>query len=164
MTLDAMGRLPASNAENDRLLEALQHEGRSSSIPHVITGEDRRILFANAPFESLCGYSVPDVMGRNPGELLQGPESNEAVVGAVRRLLREPCSFEFHLVNYHRAGHPYRTGVIIFPFRCEGQLYFLGVQREIDEDEDLLAEPHFEDALLRAATLIDGHDGVVGDH
>ncbi len=141
------------------LLEALKQSAAGSQFPQVVTAADRQILYTNGAFEHLCGHPAAEVVGNNPGELLQGPETNQEVVAIVRKMLGEKRPFEFRIENYHRDGHPYRAGVVVFPFQSDGATYFLGIERRLEGEEDLFDDPNLEGELRRAAKLIDQYGG-----
>ena len=65
--------------------------------------KDQPIIYANAAFERLTGYSPDFVLGRNC-RFLQGPETDPRTREAIRRAVRsgEPCTVE--ILNYRKDG------------------------------------------------------------
>ena len=101
----------------------------------VITDAQGRIEWVNRAFVELTGYALPEVVGRKPGELLQGADTNRAAVARISRALQEGRSIREELVNYRRDGRPYWIALQITPVRDHaGQIErFVSVQADISE-------------------------------
>ena len=104
--------------------------------------EDQPIIYANAAFESLTGYTPDFVLGRNC-RFLQGPETDAAARDTIRRAVgnAEPCTVE--ILNYRKDGTPFWNRLSITPVRDEQGVvtHFIGVQ------SDVTARREAEDAL-----------------
>lgn len=55
----------------------------------VITDATGRVEWVNDAFTRISGYSLPEVVGRTPGSVLQGPETDAATVALMGQ--RAPC-------------------------------------------------------------------------
>ena len=53
----------------------------------VITDRHGRTEWVNQAFTKRWGYSIDDLAGRKPGDLLQGPGTNQTTVARIRALL-----------------------------------------------------------------------------
>lgn len=75
---------------------------------------DTPILYANRTFRDRTGYSLAELRGRNP-RLLQGPETGEAAVDALREAVSiwEPVTAE--VWNHRRDGTPFLNRVSLRP-------------------------------------------------
>lgn len=93
---------------------------------------DQPIIFANAGFERLTGYSRTDVLGRNC-RFLQGPETSSETVAEIRTAVQEGRSCTVELLNYRKDGLPFWNRLSITPIRdAGGQVtHFIGVQSDI---------------------------------
>ncbi len=104
--------------------------------------KDQPIIYANAAFERLSGYSPDFVLGRNC-RFLQGPETDPQTRETIRRAVRsaEPCTVE--ILNYRKDGTSFWNRLSITPVRDErGEVtHFIGVQ------SDVTARREAEDAL-----------------
>jgi PAS domain S-box-containing protein len=100
----------------DRLLAALD-DAPSPGEPEawVVTDAAGRVEWVNPAFNRLCGYTLDELRGRKPGELLQGPATDPAEVGRIRAALRRPAAYEAELVNYHKDGSRYRVRLRLAP-------------------------------------------------
>lgn len=97
-----------------RVLERIDAEP-----PRVETDAEGRIVAINPAFTGLCGYTFPEIRGKKPGGLLQGPETDPAEVDRLRQAIRrrEPCVAR--LVNYHKDGSTYRVEISLEPIRAK---------------------------------------------
>src|SRR5918997_4721262 len=82
-----------------RALEAVSH-GITITDPHQ---SDNPIVYANAAFEHLTGYSAEEVIGRNC-RFLQGSEKNQPSLEEVRAAIREERECRVVVRNYRKDG------------------------------------------------------------
>jgi PAS domain S-box-containing protein len=112
----------------DRAIEAIG-QGIVISDPNL---PDNPVIYANAAFEKLTGYSREEVVGKNC-RLLKGPDTDPATVDIVRKAVRErrPCIVQ--LLNYRKDGTKFWNSLVISPvFDAKGCLaYFVGSQTDI---------------------------------
>lgn len=81
----------------------------------VVTDVDGRVQWVNEAFTALCGYTLVELKGRKPGQLLQGAETDFAAVERIRIALRKTQSIRETLVNYHKDGSRYVVDIKIVP-------------------------------------------------
>ncbi|HEY4371402.1 MAG TPA: PAS domain S-box protein [Burkholderiales bacterium] len=116
-----------------RMVEALKHsesEGRmlSAVASHtrnmvVICDRDGRIEWVNQAFERVTGYLRREAMGRPPGSLLQGPQTDPATVARMRASLAAREGFEAEVLNYDKSGRCYWAALECAPvFDHAGQI------------------------------------------
>lgn len=110
---------------------SLVADGTDNSV--LITDAQRRIEYVNAGFERLTGYSAAEVMGRSPGEVLQGQHTDKATVKRIREKLNRGEAFHEEILNYTKSGAPYWISLAISPVRgAEGQIVrFVSIQTDI---------------------------------
>ncbi len=101
----------------------------------IITDRNGLTEWVNPAFTRRTGYQLGDMLGRKPGEVLQGPDTDAATVAQVREYLREGRSFKAELLNYTRSGEPYWVTFQISPIRdAEGRVErFVSVQTDSTE-------------------------------
>jgi PAS domain S-box-containing protein len=73
----------------------------------IITNRDGAIRWVNDGFTRLSGYEPCEVVGREPGNLLQGPESDEAPIIEMATAISEKTGFETEILNYAKDGRQY---------------------------------------------------------
>jgi methyl-accepting chemotaxis protein len=83
----------------------------------VITDAQQRIVYVNHGFERLTGYSATEVMGRVPGQFLQGPATDKQTVARIRREIAAGRPFYDEILNYRRDKTPYWISLAINPVR-----------------------------------------------
>lgn len=81
----------------------------------IITGPDRLTQYVNPGFERLTGYSPAEVIGRNPGSVLQGPHTDAKTVERIRDHLPSGRPFYEEILNYAKNGTPYWISLSITP-------------------------------------------------
>jgi PAS domain S-box-containing protein len=119
----------------------------------IITDRDGRTEWVNQAFIRRTGYRLEDMVGRKPGQVLQGPQTDPATVALIRASLAEGRSFKAELLNYTRFGEPYWVMFQVSPIRdALGRIErFVSVQT--DSTELRRARQELEAARDRAERL-----------
>ncbi len=101
----------------------------------IITDVEGRVEWINEGFTRLTGYSLEEMRGKFPGELLQGPDSNPQVVQVMAEALKKRESFEVELVNYKKDGTPYWIHINCNPLRDGKGIIqgFMAIESDITE-------------------------------
>lgn len=100
----------------------------------VVTDRQRRIEWVNPAFTRVTGWSLDLALGREPGELLHGPETDPEVSRRVDAQLAAGQAVQnVELLNYTRAGQAYWVNLNIQPIRDgQGQVsQFISIQTDI---------------------------------
>ncbi len=101
------------NREQFKLLSLVADETDNLVI---ITDAQGLIEYVNPGFEKLTGYTSEEVMGRKPGEFLQGPETSAETRAKIRQQLHAGAPFYDEILNYTKSGEP--TGSPCRSTRC----------------------------------------------
>jgi len=106
----------------------------------VITDREGVMVWVNQAFTRLTGYSFDEAIGRIPGRLLQGAETNTAEVARIGAALRAGQGVAAELINYAKDGRRYWVGMKIEPFRdADGVVDgFMATQAEITLRQETL--------------------------
>ncbi len=98
-----------------------------------ITNADVKIEWVNDSFTRVTGYSAEEAIGRTPGELLNGPNTDPAVVEKLIKCREVEESFEGEILNYRKDGSPFWLYISSTPiFNSEGRLVnFVNVETDI---------------------------------
>ncbi|WP_164929530.1 ATP-binding protein [Gloeobacter violaceus] len=101
----------------------------------VITDVERRVVWVNAGFTALTGFTLDEVRGHNPGALLQGPQTDPATVMYMRERLQRGEGYTVEILNYGKNGDQYWLAIEVQPVRDgTGKLtHFIAVQRNVTE-------------------------------
>jgi PAS domain S-box-containing protein len=109
---------------------------------------DNPVIFANAAFLDLTGYTREDIQGRNC-RFLQGPLTDRATVRQIREALAERRPVAVEVLNYRKDGTPFWNALFIGPiFGLDGELlHFFSSQLDVTRRHD------DEDAQRRAQRM-----------
>ncbi|MDF2176935.1 PAS domain S-box protein [Aliiglaciecola sp. CAU 1673] len=101
----------------------------------IITGPDRLIEYVNPGFTRLTGYSLDEVRGKKPSDILQGKHTSASTKERIRKALNEQRAFYEEILNYDKQGNAYWISLAINPvFDEQGRLHkFISIQANIDE-------------------------------
>ena len=114
-------------------------------------GHAPEIVFANAAFSHLTGYSAQEVIGGHPG-LLQGPMTQTAEVARLLAALTQGQAVRGELMQYRKDGQGFWVDVEVTPVNDspEGLLRWIAVGRDITarkSQERAFEHLAFHDAL-----------------
>ncbi|WP_375257556.1 putative bifunctional diguanylate cyclase/phosphodiesterase [Citreimonas sp.] len=112
----------------------------------LVTDRDQRIIWHNPAFSVLTGYAEEEALGRHPGRLLQGPDTDEETVARLRAAIASARPVREELVNYRRDGKPYWVSLSISPLSGEDGVVDRYVAISSDVTHKKLAERRLEDA------------------
>jgi PAS domain S-box-containing protein len=110
---------------------ALVAEKTTSAV--VITDALGRIDWVNDAFSQMTGYALGEALGRRPGRLLQGPETDPETEARFKAGLAARESFEIEILNYRKDGRPYLVHMTIDPvFDAGGRLqHYIAIQMDV---------------------------------
>lgn len=100
---------------------------------------DNPLIFVNPAVEAITGYPPSEMLGRNC-RFLQGPDTDQEVLGHLRRSLPagEPCSVEF--LNYRKDGSTFWNALSIAHIRDHQKIrYSVAVMTDVTERKMLEA-------------------------
>jgi len=120
----------ARQAEQNALL-ALVAEHATDSV--IITDAHGKTIWVNRATRTLSGYSPEELIGRRPGDVLQGPETDPVTVRRIGEAVRKGESIRCELLNYSKSGKAYWIEMDITPIRdAHGRVdKFIAVERDI---------------------------------
>lgn len=100
---------------------------RATRLSMLITDprqDDNPIVFANDAFCDLTGYPREEIIGRNC-RLLQGPDTDRAVVKKMREAVEARRDIAVEVLNYRKDGTPFWNSLYLSPVKDEnGQTVF----------------------------------------
>jgi len=99
----------------------------------VVTDTKGRIEWVNEGFVRITGYTIDEVRGRKPGEILQGPKTDPATVNLIRKAIAAEESISIEILNYGKDGRTYWLALEIQPMRDDnGNLTnFMAMERDV---------------------------------
>ena len=124
------GLMTARGEEFERL--AMVAQRTSNAV--VMTDADRRITWVNEGFTRITGFTMEDALGKSPGALLQGPNTDPETVLAIRAALDTGQSFRGEILNVSADGREYWLDLSLEPLTQGAQLTgFLAIESDITE-------------------------------
>ncbi|MEQ8546300.1 MAG: PAS domain S-box protein [Cyclobacteriaceae bacterium] len=138
----------------------------------IITDLEGKILYTNKGFSKLTKYEAVEVLGKKPGDFLQGPETDIETVKRIRVKLNNHERVDETIINYSKTGEKYWLKLDIETLRDENGVptNFLAIESDVTlmkETErlatnqnkrisDNIAYAHMlQDALFRNTELTD---------
>lgn len=70
----------------------------------MVTDANRKITWVNNSFERILGYQNAEVIGRDPADFLQGPETSQQTIKQIAESLKKTGSFSGEILNYTKSG------------------------------------------------------------
>jgi PAS domain S-box-containing protein len=125
----------------------------------VLTDREGHITWTNKAFTDVTGYTIQEAIGKKPGALLQGPESDPDTIRFMSRQIREGNAFKVEMLNYTKAKQPYWLEISCQPiYDQKGALTsFFAIQTDISErkrmEKALIEEEHKRQQMMTAAAI-----------
>lgn len=101
----------------------------------IITDAQGRTEWVNQAFINRTGFTLEDMAGLKPGEILQGPETDKGTVEQISKWISEGKSFKAELLNYTRSREPYWVSIYVTPIHnADGRIeHFISIQSDCTE-------------------------------
>jgi len=112
---------------------------------------DQPIIYVNARFEKITGYSAAEALGKNP-RFLQGTDQDQKGGQEIRRALKEQRECRVLLRNYRKDGGPFWNDLTVAPVRgpTGRVLQYVGVQQDVTEHQQAQRRMATQVAVIRA--------------
>ncbi len=117
---------------DDESLELLKVMAENSFDSILLTDatKEGKIIYNNAAFKKLTGYSAEDVVGKTP-RILQGAATDKQVIERLRTALIGGGKFEGRAINYKKDGTPFIMHWRVLPIKRGGAIKaWIAIQRE----------------------------------
>ncbi len=131
-----------------------------NDLPHPVevTNGDGVLVYVNAAFEHLFGFTREEALGRSPPELLHsGADAPEHYQSAWSTVTSGRVWFG-RFIGERKDGHLVHTDTVLFPFYDQGtgERLFVAVRRDVSEEERLRAQLEQSDRLAALGQLAAG--------
>ena len=105
----------------------------------IISAPERGTLWVNPAFTAQTGYVLEDILGKDPGVVLRGPETCRDTAQAVEAAGRQRREIRIDILNYKANGQPFWVDLKVTPiFDARGtHTHFLATMRDISERKAL---------------------------
>jgi len=131
-------------------LEQLSAVAQNASDSIVLTDPQARIIWVNAAFCKMTGFTVDEAIGCTPGELLNGPETDPETIRAIAEHLRKGERYRTEVLNYTKSGETIWVETHLVPVQDDqGNVSMvIGIERDVTQSKRHAAE--LADAKLAA--------------
>ena len=96
-----MNPLPNKRMENSILQQVIERTVNGV----IITDEAGYTTWINQGFERITGFSANEILGKKPGELLQGPDSDAHVIEEMHLAISNAEPFDVTILNYKESQY-----------------------------------------------------------
>lgn len=105
----------------------------------IVTDQHGRIEWVNESFYQVTGYTLEEVLGKKPGDFLQGSQTSQETIAEIRHALAHRQPFSGEILNYHKDGYPYWILLNINPVLDDaGHLtHFVAIETEITTRKEI---------------------------
>lgn len=120
---------PGGSVSSDDLAQLVLSTGNGA----LVMDHERRLLWVNDGFVNMTGYTLDEVKGKRPGEVLHGPETDPVAHQMMVTHMERGHLAEFEILHYRKSGEPYWALVDVQALRdAEGRIVkYVSMQHEI---------------------------------
>ncbi len=120
---------------NAKLLQLVVNSSNDGIVVAEQEGEDNVLIYANAAFERLTGYSADDILYQDC-RFLQGGDRNQLGLAAIREAIRNQKPCRQIIRNYRKDGSAFWNELSITPVFNQGDqlTYFIGIQKDVSAE------------------------------
>ena len=101
------GRKITEQKKNEIQLQILSSIAAQNTHGVVIADQHGRIEWANNSFEQMTGYALEEMIGKKPGHLLQGPDTDPSTIAYLSDQISKGEPFICEILNYSKTKKPY---------------------------------------------------------
>lgn len=132
--------------EREEQLQLLSSIAEKNTNAVIITDIYGHTEWVNSSFVEMTGYTIDELVGKKPGNILQGPETDTKTVNYLRSQIKNGLPFSCEVINYTKAGEKYWV-------RIQGQALH-NKQGEVIKyfatEEDITFEKEFNQQLIES--------------
>ncbi|MBI2514426.1 MAG: transporter substrate-binding domain-containing protein [Opitutae bacterium] len=160
VTFVAFDLTEMKRAHDELALRGAALEAAANAI--VITDADGRVLWTNAAYSRLTGYSLAEVRGRRVGAFCSTGERANPFFAEMWAAISAGSVWRSEILNYHRDGHTFTEEVTITPLLdASGKVtHCIAIKQDVTDQRDLEKQylhAQRQESLGRLATGI-AHD------
>jgi len=131
--VNVYGRNVTENVSLEEELRRTSLIAQETDNAVIITDNEGRGEWVNKGFVKMTGFESDEIIGKIPGDILQGKDSDPETIKEIAIALQEERSIETDIINYTKEGNPYWVRLQIQPiFNREGKVTnFISIQKDI---------------------------------
>jgi PAS domain S-box-containing protein len=159
------GREITALKEKEEKLKILSQIAEGNVNAVIITDAAGCITWVNNSFYTITGYHLNEVLGKKPGHLLQGKNTDPEKVAYLKKQIAAKAPFTAELVNYAKNGRPYWIRVLGQPLHNSNgeHVGFFAIEEDITEEREIQerikeSEARFKLVLEKTGDNVWEHD------
>ncbi len=160
--LEGLVRNDEERHQEQKLLVRLSRVASATTNGVIVTDIHGRVEWINEGFSRITGYTLDEIQGRKPGEVLQGPDTNPATVAKIRASLILGEGFDAELINYTCDGKPYWVHILCSPLHDEKGIFqgFMAIESDISQQKH--AQKVLAEQVQHTQAILDNMvDGII---
>ena len=107
----------------------------------IIIDDQGCIQWVNAAFTRITGYTLEEVLGKEPGQFLHGAETDPGTASYMRQQIAKGEGFRVEIVNYAKSCRKYWASIDVEPVYENGKLvHFIAIKADITEQKRMLEQ------------------------
>lgn len=120
----------------NRELKRLSEVARQTTNGVVITDTQGLAVWINEAFTELTGWRTEDMLGRKPGHVLQGEDTDPDTIRVMGEALAKLESFNVDILNYSRTYQPYWVRIACNPLWSDAGEHkgFIAIESDISKE------------------------------
>ncbi len=117
----------------------------------IITDKKGKIDWVNEGFTRMSGYRLDEVIGKKPGDILQGPNADPEIKHLMSEAIRNEESFHVEILNFSKSRKAYWVEIQCNPLKGDdGSLEgFMAIQTDITAQKQAAIEIKRQQDLLK---------------
>lgn len=127
----------------------------------IITDAAGKITWVNDAFEKLTGYVFEEVIGKIPGRLLQGPETDAIANSRISKAIKQQVNINETILNYTKNRDKYWLNLTITPVFNEQNVCtnFIAIERDVTANIE--AELQIKKLSIQLQSILDNVTGYI---
>jgi len=125
--------------DKEEQLKILSQIAENNINAVIITDKAGYITWVNKSFTNMTGYKPFEAIGKKPGHLLQGPDTNPKTVAYLKKQIAGGKAFNVEIYNYTKNGKPYWLRIQGQPIKnAHGELAgFFALEENITSEKEI---------------------------
>ncbi len=125
-------KMAARVRESEKVLQVFAQAVEDAGDAIVMTDPGGRIYYANSAFETITGYKLEEVKGRDPSMLRSTRTEPEALSG-MKQAIEQGVLWRGEIWNKRKNGEDYPVDLTVSPIRDEDDdlMAFIGIHRDM---------------------------------
>jgi diguanylate cyclase (GGDEF)-like protein/PAS domain S-box-containing protein len=154
-------QIQKDNEKKQREIERLSRVAKETTNSVVITDTKGRVEWVNESFTRITGYSLDEVIGCTPGEILQGKDTDPGAVMQMHQALQSHQPFEVDVSNYTKSGKRFWMHVSCDTLRSPSGEHegFIAIESDVTAQKEAEASVH--EMLERLKKLTSNLPGMI---